>query len=92
MLNDDSITPVEAFNQIDYATACFLYIHQNPVLAGLVNRPEDWEFSSFKDYAGLRNGLIVNKEIAFQIVNMEPQEIVDQSMMYLDDVLLRKIY
>jgi len=27
------------------------YIHQNPVTRGLVERPEDWEWSSFRTYA-----------------------------------------
>jgi REP element-mobilizing transposase RayT len=30
------------------------YIHLNPVEAGLVQKAEDWEFSSYKDYLGLR--------------------------------------
>ncbi len=34
------------------------YIHLNPVAAGLVTRPEDWAFSSYRDYAGLRNGTL----------------------------------
>jgi putative transposase len=29
------------------------YIHQNPVRAGLVSRPQDWRWSSFNEYAGL---------------------------------------
>lgn len=37
---------------------CFLYIHQNPLKAKLVNKLEDWEFSSFRDYAGLREGTL----------------------------------
>ncbi|MDM8520298.1 transposase [Anaerolineales bacterium HSG6] len=32
------------------------YIHLNPVEAGLVSRPEDWQFSSYRDYIGLRAG------------------------------------
>jgi REP element-mobilizing transposase RayT len=28
------------------------YIHQNPVKAGLVRRPEDWAWSSAREYAG----------------------------------------
>ncbi|PZF73973.1 hypothetical protein DN068_06445 [Taibaiella soli] len=43
------------------------YIHQNPIRAGLVNRLEDWEYSSFKDYAGLRNGTLCNKEMLMTI-------------------------
>lgn len=28
------------------------YIHLNPVTASLVNKPEDWQFSSYKEYIG----------------------------------------
>jgi hypothetical protein len=45
------------------------YIHKNPVAAGLVKKPEHWEFSSYQDFAGLRNGKLPQKEIilsAFQ--------------------------
>ncbi len=34
------------------------YIHLNPVKAGLVQRPEDWEFSSYLEYVGLRQGTL----------------------------------
>jgi putative transposase len=34
------------------------YIHLNPVMAGLVGRPEDWEYSSYRDYIGLRDGTL----------------------------------
>lgn len=43
-----------------YPQVCFNYIHQNPVNAGLVKRPGEWEFSSFADIVGLRNGTLVN--------------------------------
>jgi putative transposase len=32
------------------------YIHLNPLTAGLVARPEDWEYSSYREYVGLRSG------------------------------------
>ncbi len=34
------------------------YIHLNPVAAGLVRDPTDWEFSSMPEYAGLRRGTL----------------------------------
>jgi len=44
------------------------YIHLNPVEAGLVDRPEDWPWSSVHDYAGNVNeapvrssGLAINR-------------------------------
>ena len=43
------------------------YIHLNPVRAGWVNRPEDWRWSSYNEYADIsaeeqkkRCGLIVD--------------------------------
>ncbi len=39
------------------------YIHANPVMAGLVDKPEDWEFSSYRDYIGLRGGKLPNSDV-----------------------------
>jgi len=52
----------------EYPQACFNYIHNNPVKAGLVKKPTDWEFSSAKDYAGLRKELLIKKEITQRFV------------------------
>ena len=38
---------------------CFNYIHYNPVKAGLVKNPEDWEFSSFNELKGKE--ILINK-------------------------------
>jgi len=48
----------------EYPQACFNYIHNNPVKANLVVHPEDWEFSSYRDYCGLRNGKLINRSRA----------------------------
>jgi putative transposase len=37
------------------------YIHLNPVVAGLVASPEQWEFSSYRDYLGWRQDGIVSQ-------------------------------
>jgi putative transposase len=34
------------------------YIHHNPVRRQLVEKPEDWKWSSFRDYAGLGRSII----------------------------------
>ena len=44
----------------EYHQVCFNYIHNNPVKANLADHPEDWEFSSYRDYCGLRNGKLIN--------------------------------
>ena len=46
----------------DYSQSCFNYIHQNPVKGGLAKNHEDWEFSSFCDLSGLRNGELVCRQ------------------------------
>lgn len=43
-----------------YPQVCFSYIHSNPVDGKLVERPEDWEFSSYRDVIGLRKGSLIN--------------------------------
>jgi len=39
------------------------YIHHNPVRNGLVNRPEDYIYSSARNYAGLENVLEISQAI-----------------------------
>ena len=39
------------------------YIQINAVTAGWLPNPEDWEFSSFKDYVGLRAGTLPQPKI-----------------------------
>ncbi|WP_243347964.1 hypothetical protein [Parabacteroides sp. FAFU027] len=48
----------------EYPQVCFDYIHFNPVNAGLVNAPEKWEYSSYQDYRGYRNGKLINRNRA----------------------------
>jgi len=34
------------------------YIHHNPVTRGLVEKPEDWAWSSFRHYARVEAGIV----------------------------------
>ena len=64
-ITKDGITKLHVSNaEREYPKRCFDYIHQNPVKANLVKTETDWEFSSAKDYAELRNGKLVNKDLA----------------------------
>ncbi len=53
----------------DYAQTCFHYIHQNPLVAGLVDKMEHWPYSSFEEYCRKRNGSICNITLAKELVN-----------------------
>ena len=48
--------------QTDYFLNLSRYIHLNPVKAELVLKPEEWEFSSYLEYAGLRGGTLPKTE------------------------------
>ncbi len=52
-----------------YPQVCFNYIHQNPVKAKLVTKETDYEFSSARDYAGIREGRLINKNVAFEYID-----------------------
>ncbi|WP_287706938.1 MULTISPECIES: transposase [unclassified Microcystis] len=39
-------------NDTEYLLNLSRYIHCNPVKAGLVSQPQEWEFSSFREYVG----------------------------------------
>mgnify|MGYP001149813190 CR=1 FL=1 len=47
----------------DYLLHLSRYIHLNPVLAGLVERAQQWEFSSYLDYIGERRGTLPKPQI-----------------------------
>lgn len=61
----------KSVTQKDYSLTCFNYIHQNPLNSDLVMKLADWEFSSFKDFAGLRKGTLVNKKLAVELLNID---------------------
>jgi putative transposase len=56
----------------DYPSICFNYIHFNPVTGKQVERPEDWEFSSYRDYFSGREGRLVDKELAKELKLFSP--------------------
>lgn len=70
-LNDIFYGKISKPDEIGYDYYCFHYIHNNPVVSGLVKIKEDWEFSSYRDYMGLRNGSLVNKTLALKTISLE---------------------
>jgi len=69
----------------DYAFHCFMYVHQNPKLANLVDRIEDWEFSSFPDYIGKRDGKLINKQLGLDTFQLENNQIIELTYKLLED-------
>lgn len=76
----------------DYGLTCFNYIHQNPYSAKLVDKIEDWEFSSFKDYAGMRNGTLCNQIEAQKYLTMDFENFYQQSYQMIAEDKLKSIF
>ncbi len=72
-------------NDSCFGNTTFHYIHQNPVKAGMVDRMEDWEFSSFKDYAGLRDQKICNCRLACDLLDMDINTFYQDSYNVIND-------
>jgi hypothetical protein len=49
-------------DKYDYLLRLCIYIHANPVKDSLVVRPEDWEFSNYKEWLNLRQGNLVDRK------------------------------
>ena len=39
------------------------YVHLNPVKANLVIEPEEWEYSNYSEWIGIRNGTLFDSEV-----------------------------
>ncbi len=58
-------------NSDDYLVHLVRYIHLNPVKADLVKIASEWEFSSFSEYAGVRNGSLPTMELILAMISSE---------------------
>ena len=50
-------------DKTEYLLHLSRYLHLNPVLAGHVEDPAAWKFSSYRDYVGLRKGTLPQPDI-----------------------------
>ncbi len=88
-LSDIEIKPGSEYLIQDYYVNCFHYIHQNPLVAKLTDSLEAWEFSSFQDYAGIRNGTLCQRELASIHCNYNVADFADKSYEMLDQKITK---
>ncbi len=75
----------------EYAITTFWYIHQNPVEALVVNEMLQWEYSSYKDYCGVRNGSLCNVEYGKKILGLSNIDFANNAIKKFDKMRLKKI-
>ena len=86
------LSEVNNGSRLSYFEQCFHYIHQNPVVASLVENVSDWPYSSYLDYAGSRSGILCKKEVFTSLTGMFPRDIMEKTMEELDKKILDKIF
>ncbi len=75
--------------QDNYLIHLSRYIHLNPVLSQLAPSPEDWIFSSYRDFIGLRSGKLPEPNIIlsyFDSVEAYKKFVLDFTIDDLDEI------
>lgn len=85
-------TKAKYLDNVDLVRTVFHYIHQNPVRAGLVQKMEDWAFSSFRDYTGFRNGTLIDQELVFDLLQLTKENFYFESYKAIDESRLANIF
>lgn len=83
-LTDIKVMPARPKDMPAHVINCFHYIHQNPLVAGLVTRLEDWEFSSFHEYAGLKKDGLCRRDLAALFCDYNPESFIAKSYEIVD--------
>ena len=62
------------------------YIHQNPAVGGLVNNLNDYEYSSYLDYIGIRKGTLCVQKTILDYCNSQSKRYEDFVMWNFDTI------
>jgi len=58
------------------------YLHLNPVTAGIVDKPENWKYSSYLEYIGRSEKLICDFKDYISLASKEYQKFVEDGIGY----------
>ncbi|OPX25946.1 MAG: hypothetical protein B1H06_06735 [Candidatus Cloacimonas sp. 4484_143] len=73
----------------NYLIKTVIYIHLNPVIAGLVTKPEDWKYSNYPDWIGLTNSSLTDYKFINDTLDNK-NEYKTMTSEALEDKLLQK--
>jgi putative transposase len=76
----------------NYLVNCFHYVHRNPLVVSLVKHLDQWPYSSYLDYAGLRNGSLCDKEQFFSLTGLTTTDVISGADIELNDDYIKKFY
>lgn len=76
----------------DYSLWCFIYIHNNPKKAGLVNSPEDYKFSSYQEFLGMSPCPICNVELARKLLSLDLNELFNLKEVEIPSAIKKRLF
>jgi putative transposase len=85
-------TKAKILEHPDSALAVLHYIHQNPFVCDLVKKMEDWEFSSFSEYTGIRKDVFCNQQLAFDLLPLNKQEFYSLSYQIIEEKKIKESF
>jgi putative transposase len=68
-----------------YLLTAFHYIHQNPLRANLVDRLEDWKWSSLPQYLGRDSSQLCKTEITYKYLEVNWERLLEESYLMIPD-------
>jgi putative transposase len=83
---------LSGYTSQDYLLNCFWYIHNNPAEAGIVEKLQDWPYSSFPDYYGFRNGMLCAKEKAMERIGISKTDLNPLTERNIDKKVIEGIW
>jgi putative transposase len=78
-----------AIERFDYLLHLCRYVHRNPLEAGLVKHPGQWQFSNYLEWIGQRKGTLVDKEFVHENFP-DPSEYEEFVMTYIPPEKINK--
>ena len=71
---------------------CFHYMHQNPLRARLVEKIEEWPFSSFNEYLQADEEGLCNHPLAYSMLDMSKERFYKDSYEAIPERKLKCIF
>jgi REP element-mobilizing transposase RayT len=76
----------------DYSLKCFVYIHNNPCMSGLVKSPEEYVHSSYQEYLGGRSEPICNLQLTKELLSFDQNDLIDFKKQVISEYDIQKIF
>jgi putative transposase len=77
---------------MDYTLWCFIYIHNNPHLAGLSSSPENYAYSSYREYLGKSPDPLCNIQLGRELLSLEINELIAFNQCEIPDHIIDHIF